>query len=340
MTDTPGYGKPAGPREIDFAHYFRHYAALLWRWRLWFVIAAPVAGCIAALFLLHALKNPVLPSLPATVTLGGALGSQPNASMVKVANEGSPDESVAPDTLAQTALIRSRDFLRGIADCLSLRLYVVRYSRSSLFDSVSVDSTAPSGRYRFVIDMKGGSRFTVFRKDSTLSLRSFFHRELAASGNVDTLTGLQLPRVHLRFSRQFLQHPFDFKFGIANIQETVESLRDSVSVHSSSPTGTQQYPSFSITETGTDYKQSATTVNTIADKFVERNVRLRETRSQNIRDILKEQLEKAKAELAESEDNLKAFRTEIHWSALPRTPKRSCRVPPGRSGRATAWKSR
>ncbi len=310
MTDTPGYTKPASPRDIDFAHYFRHYAALLWRWKWWFVFATPVAGCIAVMFLLHALKNPVLPSLPATVTLGGALGSQPNASMVKVTNEGSGDESDAPDTLAQTALIRSRDFLRGVANDLSLRLNVTRYSRSSVFDSVSVDSTAPSGKYRFVIDRKGGARFSVYRKDSVLGLRSIFHRDLAACGSMDTLTGLQLPGVHLRFSRTFLQHPFDCKFTVANILETVESLRDSVSVHSSPPTGTQQYPSFSITKTGTDYQQSAATVNTIADKFVERNVRLRETRSQNIRDILKEQLEKAKAELAESEENLKAFRME------------------------------
>ena len=238
------------------------------------------------------------PPLPATVILGG----EPIARMVRTADENA-DEFVPQDTLAQSALIKSRGFLRTVADSLSLRLKVLQYPRSSIFDTVVVDSLAPSGRYRFEIDKKHGNTYSIFRKDSVQSLRRLFHEELAAAGTMDTLNSLQLPGVRFRFTRLFLQHPYNFKFSILHIQETVEALRNSISV-------TREDRSFSITVTGNDYTLSATTANTIADKFVEKNIRLRQTRSENMRAIFTQQIIKAKSEMAESEENLRSFRTE------------------------------
>jgi len=310
MTDSTGYKKPAGARDVDFAHYTRHYGALLWRWKWWIVFSAPVAAGLVIALLLYKVKNTVPPSLPATVTLGGAVGGEATTGQVKVENSVGDDESEAPDTLAQTALIRSREFLRGVVDDLSLRLRVNRFPRSSIFDTIVVDSLAPSGKYRFVIDGKSGNSYRVFRKSLTFGVHSLFYIDRIADGTLSLLDTLRLPGVHLRFSRWFLHHPCNFKFSVINTPEAVESLRDSVSFHASSPTMAERYPSFSITVTGNDYNLDATLVNTIADKFVAKNIRSRQMRSQSLREILTQQLDKAKSELAESEEKLKTFRMD------------------------------
>jgi capsular exopolysaccharide synthesis family protein len=315
MPDTTAYKKPSSLHEVDFADYFRHYCALLWRWKWWIALSTPLAALIGVALILNTL-NATTPSLPATVTLGGAQ----IVGMVRVTDEND-NESVSPDTLAQVALIKNRDFLRVIADSLSLRLQVSGFPRSAIFDSIAVDSLAPSARYRLEIDNKHGATYAVFRKDSIRTLHSLFHQELAAAGTMTTLDSLQLPGVRLRFNRSFLHHPCNFRFSISNIRKTVEDLRDSIYVHALPPTMAREFPSFSITVRGNDYKLVATTANMIADKFVERNIRLRQARSQNIRTIVNRQLEKAKSELTESEENLKAYRTAHPTVNLSQTSK-------------------
>jgi len=302
-TNTIGYKKPSSLRDVDFAHYFRHYCALVWRWKWWIALSTPLAAFLCVALIQNAL-NATTPPLPATVTLGGAQ----IVGMPKVTNEND-NGSVSPDTLAQVALIKNRDFLRVIADSLSLRLQVSYFPRSAIFDSIAVDSLAPSARYRFEIDRKEGVTYTIFWKDSVRTLSSLFHEKRVATGRMHTLESLHLPGVYLRFSRSFLQHPYNFKFSISNIRKTVEDLRDSIYVHASPPTMAREYPSFSITVRGNDYKLIATIANKIADKFVERNIKSRQERSQNTREIVRRELEKAKSELAESEEHLKAYRT-------------------------------
>ncbi len=308
MPETTGYKKPSSLRDVDFAHYLHHYSALVWRWKWWFVFSAPLAAGIAAVLILKTL-NTTTPVLPATVTLGG-VGGEPIAGMVMLTDE-KDEEPFSPDSLAQAALIKNRDLLRGVVDSLSLRLKVSGYPRSSIFDTVAVDSLAPSGKYQFKIGKKHRNAYCIFRKESIRSLRSLFHHKvLAARGTIDKLDSLQLPGVRLRFNRSFLQHPHDFIFSISNIQKIVEELRDSVSLHASRVTIAHESPSFSITIRGNDYMLTAATVNMIADKFVERNIRLRQARSQNTREIVIQQIKKADSELAESEENLKTFRSE------------------------------
>ena len=282
-----------GIRELDWKHYLQHYWSLLWRWKLWVVITTPIAGIIAIVIVLK-LSN-TIPELPATALIG----MEPMTGMIDIIMTESPtDEST------HEKLIKSRIFLQNIVNILSLRLRLKHFGRSEIFDTVSMRPEALSGRYDFVIDKDTRSKFSVFFKGRLLE----FRRDIIARGNLATLETLSYPGVWLKFKESFLKEPHNFSFSIVPNRVAVEALFSKLTVTSPS-TRMQRNPSFSISVEGTDYQLIATISNTIAEKYVEKNLELRSARSSSALAILEKQLLKAKSELNDAEQSLKNFRT-------------------------------
>jgi polysaccharide biosynthesis transport protein len=291
-------------REIDFSHYFRHYISLLWRWKWWIIGSTPIAAGLAVIVFFR--LSMAVPEVSANVTIG----MEPIAGMITIGGA----QAAVPNNEenSQTELIKSRNFLQNIVTKLSLQLRVVQFARSTIFDSVVVDSFAQSGAYLFSIDKKNGNKFSFYKR------KNFFGKEVIASGNLSELTSIDLPGVWLHFSKSFRQNPHTFKFGIAEIRSSVEQLFGKVSI-TFPQSRSDRTPTFIISVSGKDYPLITETVNTIADKFVEKNLSLRQARSQSMLSILEMQLEKTKADLAKSEDRLKAFRTANPTVGLSQT---------------------
>jgi capsular exopolysaccharide synthesis family protein len=279
-----------GIKDIDFGHYFRHYITLLWRWKWWIVIATPLA-LGAALFVFIKFSD-ATPELSATALVG----MEPIVGMIG-SNEQMMEQS--PEVSTQAQLITSRNFLQNIVNALSLRLHVSDIDRSVAFDSVFVDSAAQRGKYAFVLDKETKGLYTIFRKTG------FFGKENVTRGKLVDLSTIALPGVYLKFSRMFLSNPQDFSFAIIDSRIAVEQLFNSLSI--GTPKTRERNPSFTLSVSGKDYALITTIVNTIADKYVEKNLSLRQARNRSVMEILEKQLAKAKAELENSENQLRTF---------------------------------
>ena len=226
------------------------------------------------------------------------VGMEPIAGMIDVAAQQAP---AAPSENTQAELITSRNFLQNIVNVLSLRLGIGPFQRSTVFDSVFVDSLAQAGSFKFIIDKNNKENFLVQRRGR------FFAKEITMRGKLAQLDAITMPGLYLRFNKTFLKNPQNFKFSIADIRIAVENLFNSISV--SAPTKSERNTSFGISVKGKDYQLITDIVNTIADRYVQKNLNLRQARSQSMLAILGMQLEKTKAELAKSDERLKAYRS-------------------------------
>jgi capsular exopolysaccharide synthesis family protein len=280
-----------GIKEIDFGHYLRHYWSLLWRWKWWIVISTPLT-IGAALVVFLKLSNDT-PELTATALIG----MEPIVGMINTEDQMQQN----PETSSQTQLISSRNFLLNVVNTLSLRLAVSGALRSTTFDSVFVDSSAQPGKYVFAIDKNSRENYTLLRKTGMSG------KEQVSRGKLSELSTLTLPGVFVSFKRSFLREPRDFSFSIIHSRVAVEVLYNSLSI--TTPKTRERNPSFTISVTGTDYKLIATIANTIADKYVEKNLSLRRARTRSVMEILEKQLSKAKGELEISEGRLRGFQS-------------------------------
>ena len=43
--------KPTPIREIDFSFFIRHYLSLVWKWKVWIVLAGPIVSGIALIYI-------------------------------------------------------------------------------------------------------------------------------------------------------------------------------------------------------------------------------------------------------------------------------------------------
>ncbi|MBN2037591.1 MAG: polysaccharide biosynthesis tyrosine autokinase [Chitinispirillaceae bacterium] len=287
----PAPQQQTGIKEIDFGHYVRHYASLLWRWKWWMLTATPLA--LGGAFIVFLKLSDATPELSATALIG----MEPIAGMIDVEER----MQQTPEITSQTQLISSRNFLQNTVNTLSLRLRVAGTVRSAVFDSVFVDSAAQPGKYAFIIDKSNNEIYTVLRK------KNLFGKEPITRGKLADLNSLTLPGVFLGFNRAFLTDPQDFSFSIIDTRTAVEMLYNNLSI--GTPNVRERNPSFSISVKGKDYASITTIANTIADQYVEKNLSLRQARNRSVMAILEKQLAKAKAELELSESQLRAFQS-------------------------------
>jgi capsular exopolysaccharide synthesis family protein len=280
-------------RDIDFSYYIRHYLNLIWRWKLYILISGPL---VAVLCIVYTLKfGTIQPALPATAIVG--LENTSNISAVQDLNS---DRNVRSLAREKAELIKSRSVIGAVVDRLSLRLIVDKEFRSSIFDSVRVDTTAIPGKYKFSLSDNKETYHILF-----LNKRLGFNNKLIYSGPIATLDTLLLPGVRLKFNGDFFKHMHSFSFFIVRQRDAVNKILSKLVTFAGREDEASNH--FSITLTGTDYPLITQTVNAIVDEFVDKNLNFRKLKTQEIISVLEKQLAAAAAQLATSEEMLRNF---------------------------------
>ncbi len=268
---------------IDF--YIRHYARLLWRWKWYIGIVSPLLFVgIMGVVVLRGVARPVLESsAKLQFDEGGGHGIQP-VDMVKESRD---------------AHIRSRSFLAGIVEKLSLQLSVQKRFRSEIFDSIVVDKKCPSGRYELVIDKVGN-----FSLLYTSGKRQGIVRQSILAGRIADLDNFSSPELFLKFGHEYLSDPFPFSFYVASQREAIDDIQNRLSTRFFG----EQGPIMSVTLKGRDYPLITQVVNTLADDFAFQNTQSRQVRQIGEISGLEKKLQDAKSVYAAAEASVRTFR--------------------------------
>jgi capsular exopolysaccharide synthesis family protein len=286
--NTNQYQQQQSLKDIDFIYYIRHYLKLFWKWRIYLIIAVPVTGIIAGFGVIKAglLRNP-----PLTVTSAIGLESQLSKSLDEFNGSGQNKER----------LILNHRFLNDIVSKLSLQLVVNEYSRYQIFDSVSIDSTAPLGTFKFKLNNKQLDNYTFLYTNKKAKIVN----KVIESGSVASLEKLTISGMHLQFSKTFLKAPHNFSFSISDQRLAIDRLSTKLRV--TSPNIREDKYFFLIVLEGSDYPLITLTVNTIADYFIQQSTEIKKKRINNSLGELEKQLVAAEQQLSLSKSNLKAF---------------------------------
>lgn len=267
----------------DYKYYLFYYLNLLWRFKF-FIAPSFLVICFSVFLTLMSILS-LTPQKSASVLVG-----------IDNADDISAVEDVGDLGSNKFELIRSRSFLISIVKDLSLQLRLKKYPRNLIFNEITIDSLAPHGYYDYKVD----------KKDLTFSIyftnkNSGHKNHLIAEGPINKINTTNLPGIYLLFSESFLVEPFSFSFAVINNRRAVDALLQNLRVSG------LQGSNFSIKLAGTDYPLITTTVNKIADHFVETNLNFRKRRSQKISDVLQKQLDQARQELDVSKGALRRF---------------------------------
>lgn len=280
------------PNKPDYAYWLSYYGNLFWRWRLYIFFSFPTLVIIWLLLVLTFGK--IRPELKASVLMGIE-----NPSTVLVLPEATSNG------LGKTQLIQSRNFLGEIVDSLSLHFVLPKLNRSSLLSYVNIDSTVIPGKYYFSIDEKSTS-YNVTITNKKLGLR----KKIFTDGELLSLDTLKIAGITLGFSPQFLKKPFSFNFYIYPRNEAVEKLKSSISIQGNTKRDPMQEGVVVVEISGTDPELISTTINLIADKFVEKNLSFQKRKTGEVMKALYEQLQVASTQLLQDENRVRAFKEE------------------------------
>jgi capsular exopolysaccharide synthesis family protein len=288
-----------GSQQGDLGHTIGHYISLFWRWKWYIVVSGPIALVVAGIIVFKVtVKEPVL-------SARALIGLENIQDMTAV-------RDVSDLVQEQSDLIQSRTFLEDIVKRLSLRLIVKKYFRSSIFDSVSVDSATPAGTYLYKIDKTDNRQFGLFfrtnRPTGIPVIRKFTNRpRCILKGNIANVPRISLGGIRGVLSSSFLNAPHDFTFKIVDIRGAVEDVLKGVTVKEADPSRRQF--NIAISVEGTDYPLIADIANAIAGAFVERNANFRKGRTQNVLASLEKQFETVKRDFSVSQEALRNYRT-------------------------------
>jgi polysaccharide biosynthesis transport protein len=281
-------------REFDFGYYITHYTNLLWRWKLWIFIAAPIA---LAGFVFYVVNfNAMKPELEAAVMIG--LESSDTKSAVIDLGESTQQ--------SRLALIKAKGFLSEIVDKLSLRFQLKHFSLHEVFDSVSVDTTAVSAKYILKIEE---NTYKLLMTSKVLGVKN----KLVDNGSLSNLSALEIPGVHCRFSPLFLKEPHEIVFYIVRQRDAIGWLLKNLTVYDKDllrSYGPEKDNFVGVSLTGRDYKRITTIINTIADEFVDRSLGFKKRKTNEAITVLEKQLKTASEQVAVTQDAVRQYRSE------------------------------
>jgi protein-tyrosine kinase len=274
-------------RAIPFANYIRHYVDLIFRWKWFIVITFPVVFIIAFSFVYKFLSKS--PELSAKAIIGVNTGS-----MSAIADIGDIGKGRAE-------LLTSRHFLYEVVQKLSLQLSVSKNFRSSVFDSVHVDSLAPIGRYVFST-LNNGNEYILTYSNKLRGIQA----KIIDKGKCASLSSISTNGIFIKFTSSFLSNPNEVRFSIGSIQGVVETLLKKMTIQDANI----ERGSFNISVTlhGLDYPLTAQIVNCIADLFIEKNASFRKEKMGMTLATYENELSKAQQELTIAQSALKSFR--------------------------------
>lgn len=284
---------PPTLREFDFSYYIQHYTQLLWRWRLWIIIAAPLATI--AFGLIYLKYGSIKPELEAAVMIG--LESSDSKSAVTDVGETAQR--------SRLALIKAKGFLSEIVDTLSLRLQVKNFPLHEIFDSITVDSTVPYAKYRLIIEEEN---YKLFLWSKPLNAK----KKLIESGSLSSLNNLMLPGMTCRFTPFFLKKPFNVEWYITRQRDAIEWLLAKLTVYDQNMQsyGRDVENFVGVSMKGRDYRRITKIINTIADEFVKKSLGFKKRKTNEAINVLGKQLKAASDEVAITQDAVRQFRNQ------------------------------
>jgi tyrosine-protein kinase Etk/Wzc len=289
MQQTPT--QPTPLRELDFGYIISHYLNLLWRWKLWIVIAAPLSIVVvmAGLYRVGSVK----PELDATVMIG--LESSGSKSAV-----GDIGES---DQMNRMALVKAKGFLSEIVDKLSIRLQVNKYSLHEVFDSVDIESNAPAASYSLSIEK---NTYTIKCSSAALGIK----KKIVENGSIVNLQKISLAGVTCTFTDQFLKKPFPFDWIIIRKRDAISLLEKSLTVYDRDLREARGRGEnvVKISISGRDYRRITKIINTIADEFVKKNLGFKKRKTNETLNVLEKQLQAASDEVTTTQEAVRGFR--------------------------------
>jgi len=275
----------------DYIYWIRHYINVLWRWKWYIIPTFPIL--VIGWLLLVVTFGKIRPELNTNVLLG----------LEKTSTVLTLPEA-ASNNLGKMKLIQSRNFLSEIVDILSLNLILPKYDRSSIFTFIKVDSTAIPGKYYFDIDEKSMFTYTISVTNKVLNLK----KKVLISGRLPSLDTLQTTGIKLGFSKHYLEKPFKFKFYILPKEKAVEDLRNRITISGNPRRDPMMEGIVVIGLSGSDPELISTTINTIADKFVEKNLSFKKRKTTELMKALEKQLEAAYSQVLRDENRIRIFR--------------------------------
>jgi len=288
-----GLNSPTSAFKPDYVYWIKHYAGLLWRWK-WYII--PVFPALVVTWLLLVVTfGTVRPELGVNVIFGFE-----KQSSVLVLPEALSSE------MGKMKLIQSRNFLSEIVDSLSLHFIIPKHNRSSILNFTYVDSTAIPGKYHFGIDEQSRLTYTVALTNRKLGI----NKKVITTGRLPSLDTLNTNGMKFVFVPQFLKKPFDFNFYVIPREKAVENLRNKISIVGNTRRDPMMEGIVMVNLSGTDPQLISTTINKIADKFVERNLSFRKRKSSEVLKALQMQLQIASEQLRHDENRVRAFKEE------------------------------
>lgn len=288
-----GLNSPTSAFKPDYVYWIKHYAGLLWRWK-WYII--PVLPTLVVTWLLLVVTfGTVRPELGVNVIFG----SEKQSSVLVL-------PEALPTGMGKMKLIQSRNFLKEIVDSLSLHFIIPKYNRSSILNFIYVDSTAIPGKYEFSIDEQSRLNYTVALTNSALGLK----KKVITTGRLPSLDTLNTNGMKFVFAPHFLKKPFNFNFFVIPREKAVENLRNKISIQANSRRDPMMEGIVMVNLNGTDPQLISTTLNTIADKFVERNLSFRKRKTSEVLKALQMQLQIASEQLRQDENRIRTFKEE------------------------------
>lgn len=282
---------PAAPslRTIDFPGIARHYLNLCWRFKWWILLSGPLVAAGWVAFVIRA--GTPREELAATAVIGVENVGRPVS--------GGPNAGASRDRID---IMQSTSMLRQVVDSLSLCMSVDNANRDDIFESAMLDSTARRGGYSFEIDTKDKTKFRIRYWNDAQGING----EVIQSASLSTLSALDIPGVAARFNRQFLEAPHDFTFQILWPRTAIESLRSRLSFEDRTNRNTGA-GIIRVSLRGTDYPLTAQTVNALVSRFVQGNLTLRQSGSDEYMAALQSELDAARGSVAGSQAALRRF---------------------------------
>ncbi|NLE02787.1 MAG: polysaccharide biosynthesis tyrosine autokinase [Fibrobacter sp.] len=288
-----GLTTPTQPFKPDYIYWIKHYVGLFWRWKWYIIPTLPVL--VVTWMLLVLTFGKIRPELSVSVLMG-----------VEKQSSALALGDMVSTNLGKMRLIQSRNFLGEIVDSLSLNFILPKFNRSSIFTFLSIDSSAIPGQYQFDIDEKSKLHYLVTVTNKNLGI----NKKVITTGRLPSLDTLQTTGITLAFSPRYLKKPYKFDFYVIPKEKAIETVRGRISIKGNTRRDPMMEGVVLVNYSGTDPVLISTTINTIANKFVEKNLSFRKRKTSEILKALQTQLQAASAQLLQDENRVRAFKEE------------------------------
>lgn len=281
---------PTGSTENEIKKYLR-----IARKRKWLIFVTFLFGLMAWIaFVLVSQGGPLYES---TVLLS----FQDPRTMSAVEQGGRRNLNVGKASLMKTNVL-----LGEVVEKLQLNLSVrtENISKSQLFDFVEVNRNAIPGDYKIVKQPDG---FNLFYSNDKLGIKNKLLGRFSATDTVE----LNQMRFVINPTALGREEWKEIEFRVSEFQNAIEKLRNSIN--------SKMDRSQTILTVSVSHKnpvKAAKIVNTLADLFVELNLKMKRYKSDEVIRILENQLALAKRDLDEANSSLRKFREKYPWVVL------------------------